>query len=93
MDLPSTAGRCSWEPAGISPNYFGVNFEHELREATEAARAATDLVHAQEAKIAAMKAAGMNTSEAESLLASYRSAVQMATERRNTLHALHRPQK
>jgi hypothetical protein len=61
--------------------------EKELQEAIEAVQTATALVREQEDKIAMMKAAGVDTSQAESLLAAYRAAARYATERRDWLQA------
>ena len=61
--------------------------EKELQEAIEAVQSATALVREQEAKIAAMKAAGIDTSRAESLLSAYRAAAHYAAERRDWLQA------
>ena len=62
--------------------------ESELKEAEEALREATGLIRAQEKKIALMKAAELNTSEAEALLLAYRTAIELATDRYNTLRAM-----
>ena len=59
--------------------------ESELHEAIEALQAATALVREQEGKIATMKAAGIDTSRAEPLLAAYRAAARYASERRDSL--------
>ena len=61
--------------------------ESELHEAIEAVQAATALVREQEDKIATMKAAGIDTGQAESLLAAYRAAARYAAERRDGLRA------
>jgi hypothetical protein len=65
-----------------------VTAELELKEAEEALREATGLIRAQEKKIASMKAAGLNTSDAEGLLLAYRTAIELATDRYNTLRAM-----
>ena len=62
--------------------------ESELKEAEEALREAAGLISAQENKIASMKGAGLNTSEAEALLLAFRTAIGLATKRYNTLRAL-----
>ena len=62
--------------------------ESELKEAEEALREAAGLIRAQESKIASMKSAGLNTSEAEALLLAYRTAIGLAKERYNSLRAL-----
>jgi copper homeostasis protein CutC len=59
--------------------------EQELQEAIEATQAATALVREQEDKIATMKAAGVDTSRAEALLAAYRAAAHLAADRRDWL--------
>jgi hypothetical protein len=59
--------------------------EQELQEAIEAVHAASALVREQEAKIATMKAAGIDTSRAESLSSAYRAAARFAAERRDWL--------
>jgi hypothetical protein len=46
------------------------------------------LIRAQEKKIASMKGAGLNTSGAEALLLAYRTAIELATDRYNTLRAM-----
>ena len=61
--------------------------ESELHEAIEAVHAATALVREQEAKVARMRAAGIATKSAESLLAAYCSAARYAAERRAWLQA------
>jgi hypothetical protein len=61
--------------------------ESELKDAIEAVHAATALVREQEAKIAVMKAAGIDTSRAESLLSAYRAAARFAADRRDGLQA------
>jgi hypothetical protein len=61
--------------------------ESELHEAIEAVQAATALVREQEAKLAQMRASGIDTRRAESLLAAYRAAARYATERRDWLQA------
>ena len=61
--------------------------ETELQEASEAVRAAAALVREQEAKVAGMRAAGINTSGAESLLAAYRAAARYAAECLDRLQA------
>jgi len=65
-----------------------VTAESELKEAEEALREAAGLIRAQENKIASMRRAGLNTSEAEALLLAYRKAIELATQRYNTLRAL-----
>ena len=62
--------------------------ETELQEAIEAVRSATALVVEQEAKIATMKAAGLNTNDAESLLAAYRAAAHYAGEQHDDLQSI-----
>jgi hypothetical protein len=49
---------------------------------------ANGLVREQEDKVARMRAAGVDTSRAESLLAAYRTAARYATEHRDKLQAL-----
>ena len=61
--------------------------ESELHEAIEAVQAATALVREQEGKVAQMRAAGIETKGAESLLAAYRAAARYAAERRDWLQA------
>ena len=61
--------------------------EKELQEATEAVHSASALVREQEATIATMKAAGIDTSRAESLSSAYRAAARFAAERRDWLQA------
>jgi hypothetical protein len=65
-----------------------MTLETKLQEAHEAVRSATAIVRDQEAKVARMKAAGLNTSNDESLLSAYRAAARYVGERRDTLQAL-----
>jgi hypothetical protein len=62
-----------------------MTIEQELQEAIEAAQAATALVREQEDKITTMKAAGLDASRAEALLAAYRAAAHLAADRRDWL--------
>ena len=62
-----------------------MTFEKELHEALEAVQAANALVREQEDKIATTKTAGVNMSQADSLLAAYRAFVRYALERRDLL--------
>ena len=59
--------------------------EQELQEAIEAVHSASALVREQEVTIATMKAAGIDTSRAESLSSAYRAAARIAAERRDWL--------
>jgi len=64
-----------------------VTAESELNEAEEAIREAAGLIQAQEKKITSMKAAALNTSDAEALLLAYRTGIELATARYQTLRA------
>jgi 2-methylcitrate dehydratase PrpD len=57
----------------------------ELAEADEAIRAALSLARAQEARVKQMRAAGLQTGEAEALLAAYRHGVHLAIRRKSSL--------
>jgi hypothetical protein len=64
--------------------------EQELHAASEAVRDANGLVRHQEAEVIRMREAGLNTQQAEALLAAYRDGVRFATERRKALEELAR---
>lgn len=61
--------------------------ESNLAEADEAIRAALSLARAQEAIVRQMRAAGLQTHEAEALLAAYRHGVHLAVRRKSSLEA------
>jgi hypothetical protein len=61
------------------------NFDIVLADAGQEIDSAHRLVCAQEAKIRSMRAAGLNTHDAEDLLAAYRYGAQLATDHRDAL--------
>lgn len=64
--------------------------ESDLAETDEAVRAALSLARAQEARVKQMRAAGLETREAEALLAAYRHGVELAVRRKSSLEAASR---
>jgi len=59
------------------------DLDKELQEATQAVDLASGLVRLQEAHVARMRQAGIDTQQAEALLAAYRDGARYATKRRN----------
>jgi hypothetical protein len=66
------------------------DFDLNLGEAEEAIRSALGLARAQEARVAEMRAHGLDTREAEALLAAYRHGVHLAVRRKSFLEAAFR---
>ena len=67
--------------------YMDSDLELSLAEADEAIRSALRLARAQEARVEEMRAEGVDTREAESLLAAYRYGVHLAVRRKSGLEA------
>jgi len=63
------------------------DLELNLAEADQAIRSALSLARAQEARVDQMRAQGLDTSEAENLLAAYRHGVHLAFRRKSGLEA------
>lgn len=63
------------------------DLELSLAEADEAIRSALNLARAQEVRVEQMRAEGIETREAEALLAAYRHGVHLAVRRKSALEA------
>jgi hypothetical protein len=61
--------------------------EYHLAEAEETVKTALSLARAQEARVAQMRTAGLETKEAEALLAAYRHGVHLGVRRKSALEA------
>jgi len=67
--------------------HMGSDLELNLAEADEAMRTALSLARAQEARVAQMRAQGLDARDAEALLAAYRHGVHLAVKRKCALEA------
>ena len=63
------------------------DLELSLAEADEAIKSALSLARAQEARVEQMRVQGVDTHEAEALLAAYRYGVHLAVRRKSVLEA------
>ena len=63
------------------------DLESNLSEADAAIRSALGLARAQEGRVEQMRAAGLETRQAEALLAAYRQGVHLAVRRKTSLEA------
>jgi hypothetical protein len=67
------------------------DFDQQLADAEEAINTAQNLARSQEQQVARMQKEGLNTRDAEALLAAYRLGVQLAVQRKASLEAALRP--